>query len=131
MGTAKRMRIVFSPACSLSLGSSKCPFSRFNISAAPFTDALSSWPSRKSRSTGSSVFSLKRTSSSPEVVAAFGTNTNARRYLTLEICAARCLASSRGIPRGASAKLEEKALKMINEAGIMRIGISEVEYSLA
>ncbi len=39
-----------------------------------------------------------------QVVSAFGVRTNATRYLTSEIAAARCRASSRGMPRGACAK---------------------------
>ena len=35
------------------------------------------------------------------------------------------------MPRGASAKLEDKAVRIINEAGMRRTGISEVEYSPA
>jgi hypothetical protein len=64
-------------------------------------------------------------------VAACGGNVNARRYLTFEIWTARSLAKSLGIPRGASAKLGEKAIRRIIEAKIMRSGISKLEYSPA
>ena len=99
----------------------------FRDTATPFTDALLSWPSRKSISSGCKEFRSNCSSSWPEVESAFRVKTNATWYFTSEIAAARCLASSRGMPRGTCAKTEGR----VNKRRKSEAGMDEAVYCAA